>query len=104
MPMQFFFSILCSSEWGFIYTFVCASMLSLTMAFHVVKKRVRQVIFYNSSGTLMWVRIIPVKVESGLTAIFRTFANISAPLDFRHKLNWEWPPLRTISLKKIVSI
>ena len=30
-------------------------------------------IFYISFGTLIWVTIIPVKVESGLTGIFRTF-------------------------------
>ena len=32
--------------------------------------------FYNSCGTLIWVRIIPVKVESGLTGIIRTYVII----------------------------
>ena len=37
------------------------------------KKRLSQKVFYNSCGTLIWVGIIPVKVDGSLIVIIRTY-------------------------------
>ena len=36
------------------------------------------IFFYISCGTLIWVRIIPFKVDPSLTALIRTYINIHA--------------------------
>ena len=78
-----FFSILCSHKCRNIYTrfhAFHASMLSSTMVFYVMEKTCESSIFYNSCGTLIWVRIIPVKVESGLSGITRPYIIVTAHL------------------------
>ena len=44
-----------------------------------VEKRLSQKLVYNSCGTLIWVKNIPVKIESGLTGIFGTYIIFNDP-------------------------
>ena len=68
--------------WSYLYTLSCIHAL-FEYGFCVVKKnRYVKIFFYNSCGTLIWVRIIPVKIESGLTGIIRTYIIIGALLYF----------------------
>ena len=69
-----FFLILCSHKCRIIYTRFHAFMLSPITAFTWWRKNgwVKNFL-YNSCGTLIWVRITPVKVESGLIGIIHTY-------------------------------
>ena len=58
---------------NYFYTFSCIYALP-NYGFYVVENNGWVEIFFCSScGTLIWVRIIPVKVDQSLTGIIRTF-------------------------------
>ena len=70
---KFFTSILRSHKCEIIYTRFHTFKLGSTMALMWWRKNGRvKKFFYNSCGTLIWVRIIPVKVDRSLIGIIRT--------------------------------
>ena len=78
LQVQFFFSIQCSHKGGIMYTRFHASMLSPSMVFVRWRKTgVLKVFFNNSCDTLIWVRIISVKVDRSFTSIIRTYINFA---------------------------
>ena len=68
-----YLSILCLWKGGITYTHFHKFMLSSTVVFMWWKITGELNYFYYSCGTLIWVRIIPVKVDQSLTGIIRTY-------------------------------
>ena len=70
----------------FFDTCLDAFMLSSTMAFMWWRRNGRVKYFFsNSCGTLIWVRIIPVKVDRSLTGIIRTYILIFVETEIEKK-------------------
>ena len=76
------FTILRSRKCGIIYTGFHTFMLSANMIFMwwIITGELN--FFYNSCGTMIWVRIIPVKVDRSLTGIIRTHIIIIVHTNF----------------------
>ena len=85
VDLQIFFSILSSHKGGIIFTRFHAFMYSSSMIFIWWRNMGMVNTFYNSCDTMIWVRIIPVKVYQSLTGIFRTYIIIHG----RHNKNME---------------
>ena len=76
------FTILRSRKCGVIYTRFHTFMLSANMIFMwwIITGELK--FFHKSCGTMIWVRIIPVKVDRSLTGIIRTYIIIIVHTNF----------------------
>ena len=73
VQVYFLSSILRSRKCELLYTRFQASVLSSSMFFVWWRKTSESNVFQSSCGTLIGVRIIPVKVDRSLTGIIRTY-------------------------------
>ena len=65
-----------TETWNNLYTLSCIRAY-FEYGFCVVEKKTGESnFFYNSCGTLIWVGIMPVKVDRNLSGIIRTYTII----------------------------